>query len=386
MRKISWTILVLGSLFNGTIAAAQEAERFSLSGPRVAVFNLAGELRVEAGTGSAVVVEVTRRGEDADRLVIRSGDIAGWRALRVIYPSNRLVYPRLGRSSRSQFDVAADGTFGSRVLRAELGEDGFTFSNTLRLGGGGEQVRVTGSGSGVEAYADLRVLVPAGQTVAVHLGVGRIQVANVNGHVRAEARSGEVIASGVQGSLLIHTGSGSVTAADVNGHLRIDTGSGSVDLQEVSNGTLIVDTGSGSIDGTQLTVRALDLETGSGGIRVNQIDAPELKVETGSGSIRADFVRARDLAVSTGSGSITLGLLTDVRNASLNTGSGSITLGVPRELGAELMVETGSGGIDIDIPLQVTMKKRSSLRGRIGDGNGRIQIDTGSGGVRLRAN
>ena len=120
-----------------------------------------------------------------------------------------------------------------------------------------------------------------------------------------------------------------------------------------------------------------------GGIWVNRADAlASSKRIVPFGRLRA----RRDLAVSTGSGSITLGLLSDIRNASINTGSGSITLSVPKDLGAELTIDTGSGGIDTEIPLQITMKKRQSLRGRIGDGNGRIVIDTGSGGVRLRSN
>jgi hypothetical protein len=378
-------IFVLLPLLSATIASAQQVERFSLTSPRVAVFNLAGELRVEPGTGSAVVVEVTRNGQDADELSVRTGDLGGWRTLRVVYPSNRLVYPRLGRNSRSQFDADRDGTFSSQILRATLGEDGYTSGSSMRAGRS-EQVRVTGTGSGLEAFADLRVLVPRGQTVAVHLGVGRILVGNVNGDVRVEARSGNIVANNVDGSLLLHTGSGGVTASDVNGHLRIDTGSGGVDVEQVTNGTLFVDTGSGSIDGSGLHVRALSLETGSGSVDVRDINAPELKIETGSGGIRADLVRARDVDLSTGSGSITLDLLTDVRNARLNSGSGGITLGVPRELGAELMVDTGSGGIDSDIPVQVAVKKRTHLRGRIGDGNGRIEIDTGSGAVKLRSN
>jgi hypothetical protein len=55
----------------------------------------------------------------------------------------------------------------------------------------------------------------------------------------------------------------------------------------------------------------------------------------------------------------------------------------PASLGAELGVETGSGGIDIGVPVQVTKWERSSVRGRIGDGQGRIHIEAGSGRVRL---
>ncbi len=57
---------------------------------------------------------------------------------------------------------------------------------------------------------------------------------------------------------------------------------------------------------------------------------------------------------------------------------------LPAELGAEVDIETGSGGIDMDFPIMVTRQSRDELRGRIGDGQGRIVIDTGSGSVRVR--
>jgi DUF4097 and DUF4098 domain-containing protein YvlB len=46
-------------------------------------------------------------------------------------------------------------------------------------------------------------------------------------------------------------------------------------------------------------------------------------------------------------------------------------------------IETSSGDIETDFPLQVTRHSRDHLMGRIGDGNGRIAIETGSGEVRL---
>ena len=366
-------------------AAAQQSQRFNLAGDRVAIFNLAGEVRVEGASGSDVVVEVLRQGDDADRLAVRTSDYSGWRTLRVDYPDDHIVYPRLGRFSKTEFDVGDDGMFGGRALRATLGEDGFTLPSSFRIGLGRSRVRVSGSGSGLKAFADMRVLVPRGRTIALQLGVGRVDVVNVDGHVRVDARSGSVNATEVNGSLLIDTGSGGVTVAGARGHVRIDTGSGSVRADDISGGTLMIDTGSGGVDAAALDVSALDIDTGSGSIRVDQASAPELRLETGSGGIRAQRMHARDVELDTGSGSIVLELLSDVRSARLDTGSGGVTLIVPQELGAELVVDTGSGGINVDAPVQVTQKRRSHLRGRIGDGQGMIAIDTGSGGVNLRA-
>src|SRR5687768_2099413 len=181
-------------------ASAQAIERFSLSGPRAAVFTLAGEVRIERGSGQQVEVEVTRGGADADELTVRTSALDGWSALRVNFPDDRIVYRRLGRSSRSTFDVGPDGSFGGRIMRATLDDDGFSVPTNVRLGRG-TRVDVTGTGSGLEAWSDLRLLVPDGRTVAVHLGVGRVVASNVNGDIRIEAGSGSVAATGITGSL-----------------------------------------------------------------------------------------------------------------------------------------------------------------------------------------
>src|SRR5512132_65156 len=120
---------------------AAQGGRYTLSGSNIAVYNLAGEMRVEAGSGSAVVVEVTRRGPDGSKLEVQTGAIDSRQTLRVIYPGDRVVYPVLGRHSQSQVRVNDDGTFDGRR---------------------GREVTIAGDGSGVEASADLRVLVPAG--------------------------------------------------------------------------------------------------------------------------------------------------------------------------------------------------------------------------------
>jgi hypothetical protein len=74
----------------------------------------------------------------------------------------------------------------------------------------------------------------------------------------------------------------------------------------------------------------------------------------------------------------------DVDSLLVDTGSGSVTLRLSETVGARLMVDTGSGGIDSDLPVTVTRSRRGLLEGRLGDGDGLIQVDVGSGGVRLR--
>jgi hypothetical protein len=359
-------------------------ERFPLTGDQIAIYNLAGEIRVEAGSGGDVVVEVTRHGNDSGRLDIERRNDDGWQMLVIRYPDNRIVYRPLGRFSRSEFGVRHDGIFGMHNLNPDLGED--RIKKDPGNYGGGPRIRVSGSGRGLDAYADLRVLVPAGKNVAIHLGVGKIIVNNVSGALQLDARSASIEATGITGLGRFDTGSGSITLRNGAGDFGLHTGSGAVRVENITRGALIVDTGSGSVEASDLEVTALQIGTGSGGVTVVGANAPAARIHTGSGGIRAQRFAATDFDLDSGSGGVRVELATDVRIGRINTGSGSITIAAVRDLGAEVHVETGSGGIDVDAPGMVVLEsRRSFLRGRIGDGHGTLHVNTGSGGISFRS-
>lgn len=323
-------------------AAAQEVHR--LSGREVAVYNLAGEVEVVAGDGPDVVVEVTRGGPAGQRLRIETGRAGGRESLRVVYPDDTIVYRRLGRST-STVRVRSDGTFGGR--------------------GGGERVRISGRGSGLEAHADLVVRVPRGGSAAVRLAAGRARAAGVVGDVEFDTWSGHVEVVDVAGNVDVDTGSGNVTLSGVEGVVSADTGSGSVEMDGVSGAKLTVDTGSGRVEGRDVAVEQLLVDTGSGRIRLDELVASDVECDTGSGSVR-------------------LGLLSDVDRLVVDTGSGGVLVEVPDGFGAEVELDTGAGRIDVEAPANVSRSKRDHFRGVLGDGRGKVVIDTGSGGITIR--
>jgi lia operon protein LiaG len=47
------------------------------------------------------------------------------------------------------------------------------------------------------------------------------------------------------------------------------------------------------------------------------------------------------------------------------------------------VMDTASGDIDTDFPLAVTRTARDHLQGTVGDGKGKISVETGSGEIRL---
>jgi len=62
------------------------------------------------------------------------------------------------------------------------------------------------------------------------------------------------------------------------------------------------------------------------------------------------------------------------RRLTVEAGSGGVTVGLPDDIGAEVDISTGSGGIQTDFPLQTNRYERNQLRGRIGNGSARISI------------
>jgi hypothetical protein len=346
------TCLAIALVLFTTIANAQ-TERRTLSGERVAVYNLAGRVRVQAGTGSEVAVEITRGGANGSQLKIESGDVRGWNSLRVIYPSDRIVYRDRPGSYRTDLTVNSDGTFG------DSGGDRRGFFDRDR-----DRVEIRSSGSGLEAYADLTISVPKGQRLAVYLGVGEAIVNNVEGDLIVDVAAARVETNHTRGRLTLDTGSGGVSVTDAQGTVDLDTGSGGATVSGVHGESLHMDTGSGSIRANDIDVRELNADVGSGGMRLLGIKSPRISLDAGSGGVELE-------------------LLADVDDLKIDTGSGGVTVRIPSVLGAELEVETGSGGIDTEIPVTTTRWQRDYLRGTIGDGRGRIRIEAGSGRVRL---
>src|SRR5919204_1988865 len=214
--------LAVAALF--AIPVTAQTNRYVLKGDSVAVYNLVGELRVEAGTGSDVVVDVQRGGADAAKLQIESGPLRGRETLRIIYPDDVIVMPDWGRGWNTTMRVRDDGTFGDDESDSEGGHRHGWFHNRED-----REVRITGrSRDGLEAYADLHVSVPAGKGIGLYLGVGKAFVTNVDGKIRVSVASADISADHTRGLLKIGSGSGNVDLHDGAGDVNLETGSGDI--------------------------------------------------------------------------------------------------------------------------------------------------------------
>ena len=343
---------VLAAIILPALAVPQallaQAEQRSIRGGQVSIYNLAGQVRAMPGTGDAVTVEITRRGADRDKLRIEAGTLRGRETLRIVYPSDRVVYPELRNRTRITMRVREDGTFS---------DEGWTRDSR-------DEVEIRASGSGLEAFADMVVRVPRGQKIDLYLGAGRVEVANVEGDILVDVGAAEVEISGTKGNLTLDPGSGRVAVRDATGTLNIDTGSGGVTIDRVKGDVLNID-------------------SGSGGIQASDVDMRDLEADVGSGGLRFYRTKATNITVDAGTGGVNLELLSNVENLEVETGSGGATIRLPATVGAELEAETGSGGFSTDFEITTRRVSRNHVVGRIGDGKGRIRLEAGSGSIRL---
>lgn len=346
--------VALSTLAASTLVAqaAATGEQRTIRGAQVAIYNLAGRLRAVPGTGDAVVVDIARGGADASKLKLETGTLRRRETLRIVYPSDRVVYAEMRGRSRTSINVRPDGSFS----------DGGDWSEWRER----DRVDIRGYGDGLEAHADLTVHVPRGQKIELFVAVGRVEVQNVEGDILVDVGAADVDVTGTRGPLTLDTGSGRVTVRDASGDLTIDSGSGGLSVDRLKGGSLRIDSGSGGVEGNDIDVAEVSAEVGSGGLRLYRVKAPVVTAETGSGGI-------------------TLELLSDVQRLDVETSSGGATIRAPATLSAEIEAETGSGGFSTDFEV-ITRRVGNHISGRIGDGKGRISIEAGSGSVRLLRN
>jgi hypothetical protein len=330
-------------------AAAQRPETFTLTGTRVAIYDLAGRVSVVPAASGPVVIELTRGGADGARLTTAQDPIAGAATFRVLYPADRVVYR------------PANGLHGDWRTEVDVNDDG-TFDDDARSHD--RRVRISGSGDGLEAWADLTVRVPKGQRIAIHLAVGAVTAENVDGDITLDTGDGDITATALAGRASLNTGSGSVKVTGA-GALYIDTGSGDVRVSGVRGDALEIDTGSGDVTADAVAVDDLSVDTGSGDVELTGLTARTAKFDTGSGKVEAAY-RAAPADVD------------------VDAGSGDVTLTMPAGFGGTVDLSTSSGNIRTDFPVTTHARQEGELHGTIGSGSGRIHVETGSGDIALR--
>lgn len=333
-----------------TESRAEFDHTVTLSADTLVLRNLIGRVEVEGHPGSAFEVEIHVRGADAspDRVTFES-DEGAEAELRIVFPldeSRRYVYPRMGGGNTT---FTADGdSWLARLF-------------------GGERIKISGKGSGLEIWADAVVRVPSGKSLVVDHGAGEITASGVEANLELSTHSGPVEVAGARGAVSVDTGSGRVSVSDVRGALSVDTGSGRVTVEDIEGAVVHIDTGSGRVKMDRVNGSTLEVDTGSGGVEAHAVEANELTIDTGSGSVELQLDRM-------GPG-----------HFEIDTGSGSIDLRLPPDASASVDADTGNGRIRLDLAgdYRIDDEEEDSAEFTIGGGEATLELDTGSGSIHV---
>ena len=215
---------------------------------------------------------------------------------------------------------------------------------TLRV----EQERRGGSSRG---HASYDVSVPRGT---------RLKLQAVSGSVTASGSQGEVSATTVSGAIDVSGGRRDVTLESMSGPIKASQVAGDLEAQNVSG-----------------SVRA---ENVSGRIEAWAVN----------GNIRLIGVRSNDIRAQTVGGDIVYaGRLATGGTYDFESHSGTSRLTIPRGSGAQFRIETVSGAVQSDFPIDTGPAKGRRKSGRveftIGDGRATVTVRTFNGRILIKS-
>jgi DUF4097 and DUF4098 domain-containing protein YvlB len=206
--------------------------------------------------------------------------------------------------------------------------------------------------------------VPHDTEVSTTVASGSQNIRDVRGPVKAEAASGSIHVDHIDRQTQLTTISGSIDAANIGDDIRASSASGSVTVSNIK-GDVRISALSGS---TQITKPGgrVDADTASGSVEV-QGATRDVRAHAASGRV--------DVQGNPGASSYW----------DLKTVSGLVQLGVPASANFHLSAEAVSGQIKTDVPIVIEEQGKHSLRARVGNGGGRVEVHTISGEIRVRA-
>lgn len=383
MGTTSRSLLLLGALLAGacrsdsTVQVGPGGSRFRAEAEREERFDL------QLGAG--------------DRLLLR-GDQA-WIRVESTRDGPGHVVARLTAAGRT--DEEAKAVLARYRIEFASNDDGADVRVV------GEPFDVPGKrGEKLIPRVEFTAFVPPATALDARTGLGDIEASGDLGATELHTDFGTVITSGLRGSLRAHSGSGSVEAVDVEGpSIALSSQFGGVYLARGRAERISARSDSGAVVAEDLVAASIELTTGFGSIRAAGI-AGALELSTGSGELRLDGFEG-DLSAKSQFGSLDLegvfaGLRADSGAGSVHVralpGSrvssdwrivsnfGEVRLGVPPELGAELEASTGFGQVRCDMALVTAAAdrdRRTSVRGRLGQGGGLLAVSSGSGNVTI---
>ncbi len=237
-------------------------------------------------------------------------------------------------------------THDENRVDVEASSSGWSGGLTFTLTGDGTHAKLTASRVGwfPGGRARARVRVPENFSLDLETRGGSIEIDEVGGSVRAHTSGGRIELEGAVGRVELSSSGGSIRVEDVEGDTVLRTSGGSITASD--------------IDG------AIEAVSSGGPIRIDDVDGPVRARSSGGGiTVRFDGAPAGEL----------------------QTSGGGIEVEYPEGQGAELAARASGGRISIEPQLAVTGEiEANRVRGRLGPGGAKLELETSGGNIRVR--
>src|SRR5579862_8930384 len=213
-----------------------------------------------------------------------------------------------------------------------------------------------------DASIDYTIYVPTQTSTHVAVGSGRVEIGGIDGPVDVSSGSGHLSIRDIHHDVRIGTSSGGAEVQDVQGQVRALSRSGSLSLTQVG-GDITAEASSGHIIISHPGGR-VEAHGGSGGVEINGMNA--------------------ELRATSGSGHVTIGGDPSANSYwDISASSGNVSLNVSPSANFRLYAHSSSGGVHAGSIVNAEETGRHSLRGRAGNGGGRVEIETRSGSISV---
>ncbi len=205
----------------------------------------------------------------------------------------------------------------------------------------------------------VRVEMPEGSDVTVVAGSADVEVTGPIGAGDFATSSGDVAADDVAADLIARSASGDITVGAVGGDVRVQTASGDLRCSSV-DGRAVFTTASGDIE-VGAAASQVEVKATSGDVRLGEL-AHGARVSNVSGDVRVLALDEGTLHVRSVSGSVSVGVVTGVDlHVDVETMSGQVRSDIPLEdtpgsarknALVELSVRSVSGDVEIERALE----------------------------------
>jgi len=302
--------------------------------------------------------------------------------------------------------------FGSSSIRFAI-DVPRQYNVDLETGGGSIEVApIEGTVRADTSGGRIEIGRVSGGDVFADTSGGRIEIADVDGNVSADTSGGSITVGNVTGNVQADTSGGSIRIGDVGGDIYADTSGGNIEVGDGSGrveldtsggtiragwamGPLIADTSGGNIylDGSDTSVEA---DTSGGNIEIERSNGP-VYADTSGGSIQIRQSRG-PIRADTAGGRVEAELLafSGARDATveLESSGGDVIVRIPADHGARIVADLevsrrarGDYRIYTDFPITIQEDDRGNIlgRGEINGGGDPIYLETQNSDIHILA-